>query len=148
MKARGVTKSWLVAALLAMATARPHDGACEMAAAAYTNQILTNASKRLGDSFVKAVETSVASRELNVRQILAKVSLGEADAGFVYRTDALAGGDRVRAIEIPPDLNVIAEYPIAPLTAARHAALARRWIDLVLSERGRAILTRAGFRSP
>jgi len=114
----------------------------------YTNQILANAATRLGESFVKAVEMSIASRELNVRQILAKVSLGEADAGFVYRTDALEGGDRVHTIEIPPDLNVIAEYPIAPLARSRHAALARRWIDLVLSERGRVILTRAGFRTP
>src|SRR5205814_2109829 len=82
----------------------------------------------------------------SLRQILAKVSLGEGDAGFVYRTDAIAGGNRIRVIEIPAKLNVVAEYPIAVVEHSVHPDLARAWIDLLLSERGQSILSRAGFR--
>ena len=85
------------------------------------------------------------SRELNVRQVLAKVTLGEADVGIVYRSDALTAGDKVRVVAIPADANVLAEYPIAALKAAPHPELARRWIDLVHSPAGVAALREAGF---
>jgi molybdate transport system substrate-binding protein len=111
----------------------------------YTNQILANAAKQYGHTFAKRVEANIASRELNVRQILAKVSLGEADAGFVYRTDATAGRNRVRVIEIPPALNVAAEYPIAVVSRAPNPDLAQEWVDLVLSPRGQRVLGEAGF---
>ena len=87
----------------------------------------------------------MASRELNVRQVLAKVVLGEADAGVVYRSDAITARGKVEIVAIPPDLNVIAEYPIAALKAAPHPDLARRWIDLVKSPEGTAALRDAGF---
>jgi len=121
-------------------------GTQEVPIGGYTMQILTNASKQLGEQFAKQVDTNIASKELNVRQILAKVSLGEGDAGFVYRTDAIAGGNRVRVIEIPAKLNVVAEYPIAVVEHSVHPDLARAWIDLLLSDRGQSILSRAGFR--
>jgi ABC-type Fe3+ transport system substrate-binding protein len=87
----------------------------------------------------------VRSRELNVRQVLTKVAMGEGDAGIVYKTDALTMPDKVQIIEIPSAINVVAEYPIAVLKAAPHADLARDFVKLVLSKEGEKVLTAAGF---
>src|SRR3954469_18053734 len=100
-------------------------GVPEVPIGAYTLRILDGASKRYGGDFRSKVEANLASRELNVRQVLAKVGLGEADAAIVYRTDAAAAKDKVEVIPIPPDLNVVAEYPIAVLTKAQQPALAK-----------------------
>ena len=112
---------------------------------AYTLQILQKAAGKLGADFPDRVQAKVASRELNVRQVLSKVVLGEADAGVVYRSDALAAKGKVQIITIPPDLNVTAEYPIAAMKSAAHPDIARRWIDLVKSPVGTAALREAGF---
>jgi molybdate transport system substrate-binding protein len=114
----------------------------------YTLQILDKASKSLGGDFRARVEARVVSHELNVRQVLAKVTLGEADAGVVYRTDAATAADRVAIVTIPAELNVIAEYPIAAVEGAAHPELARAWLGLVLSAKGREALGRAGFILP
>lgn len=111
----------------------------------YSQRILENAERRFGAGFVSRVQARVVSHELNVHQVLAKVALGEADAGIVYRTDLAAMGDRVEAIPIPPELNVQAEYVIAQLRRAPHPELARRWLELVFSPSGRAALARHGF---
>jgi len=110
----------------------------------YTVQILDKA----GAPFKDKVMANVASRELNVRQVLAKVSLGEADAGIVYRTDAMAAKDKVEIIEIPAKINVVAEYPVAVLAKAPQAAAAKAFVDLLLSNDGQKRLTAAGFVAP
>lgn len=120
-------------------------GSPEVPIGRYTLQILDRAGARFGKDFRTRVEANVVSRELNVRQVLNKVSLGEAQAGIVYRTDANAAEGRVTVVSIPSDINVIAEYPIALVAAAPHPQLARAWIDLVLSEEGQAVLRNAGF---
>ena len=120
-------------------------GVPEVPIGAYTLQILQRAAAKLGADFPKRVQAKVASRELNVRQVLAKVVLGEADAGVVYRSDAIAAAGKVAIVSIPPEVNVIAEYPIAALKAAPHPDLARLWIDLVTSPAGTAALREAGF---
>jgi molybdate transport system substrate-binding protein len=120
-------------------------GTPEVPIGAYTLQILQKAAAKLGADFPKRVDAKVASRELNVKQVLAKVVLGEADAGVVYRSDALAAGAKVQVVTIPPELNVTAEYPIVALKAAPHAELARKWIELVRSSAGAAALREAGF---
>jgi molybdate transport system substrate-binding protein len=122
-------------------------GAPEVPIGRYTVEILEHAAK-LGDGFREKVEANVVSRELNVKQVLAKVTLGEADAGIVYRTDAKATKEPIGIIVIPPELNVIAEYPIAAVAAAPHPKLARAWIELVRGPAGRAALTAAGFMPP
>src|SRR5262249_35413967 len=65
--------------------------------------------------------------------------------GIVYRTDARYAGHEVRVIEIPAELNVLAEYPIATVTRAPNAELARAWVTLVTSPAGQAALRDAGF---
>lgn len=124
-------------------------GVPEVPIGRYTLQILDRASATaLGSDFRARVEAKVVSRELNVRQVLTKVSLGEADAGIVYRTDARAARDGVGVITIPLDVNVIAEYPIAVVSDAAHPALARDWIAFVVSVEGQRLLAKAGFIAP
>jgi molybdate transport system substrate-binding protein len=119
-------------------------GVAEVPIGNYTLQILDKA----GAAFKEKVIANVASRELNVRQVLAKVGLGEADAGVVYRTDAMASKDKVEVIEIPAKFNVVAEYPVAVLTKAPQAAAARAFVDLLLSSDGQKRLVAAGFVAP
>jgi molybdate transport system substrate-binding protein len=123
-------------------------GSAELPIGRYTAEVLDRASRELGADFRSRVEAKVVSRELNVRQVLSKVVLGEAQAGIVYRTDALAAKDRVRMVPIPKEFNVIARYPIAVASRAPHPALARAWVDFVRSPDGQAVLSKAGFRSP
>jgi molybdate transport system substrate-binding protein len=120
-------------------------GAPEVPIGGYTRLVLAKAAAKLGADFGMRVGARIVSRELNVRQVLAKVVLGEADAGIVYRTDALVAAGKVRVVEIPPELNLTAEYPIATLRAAPHADLARRFVALVRSPPGTAALREAGF---
>jgi len=120
-------------------------GAPEVPIGAYTLQILKKAEGRFGAGFAERVEARVVSRELNVRQVLAKVVLGEADAGVVYRSDAITVRDKVRVLPIPPELNVTARYPIAALKNAPSPELARQWIALVTSAAGAEGLRDAGF---
>jgi molybdate transport system substrate-binding protein len=118
-------------------------GAAEVPIGAYTERILDAA----GPEFRRRVEERIVSRELNVRQVLAKVALGEADAAIVYRTDAQAAAGKVQMLEIPGA--PVAEYPIAPLAGAPHPDLARRFVERVLSPPGQRVLESFGFlRAP
>lgn len=88
---------------------------------------------------------NVVSEESNVRLVRSKVELGEADAAFVYKTDVL-GRSRVRAVEIPPELNVMADYPIAVVQPSYQ--LADHFLRFVLSTDGSRILEKHGFVAP
>jgi molybdate transport system substrate-binding protein len=88
------------------------------------------------------------SEEVDVKAVLSKVELDEADAGLVYATDAVAGGDKVRPIDIPASGENLNRYPVAALSEAGRPALARAWVDLLTSARGRQVLTDAGFGTP
>jgi molybdate transport system substrate-binding protein len=120
-------------------------GTPEVPIGRYTLQILERAGASLGADFRARVESRVVSRELNVRQVLAKVTLGEADLAFVYRSDAVAAAERVNVVAIPGDVNIVADYPIAALKDAPQPALARDWIARVLSAEGQRVLEAAGF---
>lgn len=115
-------------------------------AGAYALQCLRRASEELGTAFAEGVDASVVSRESNVRQTLAKVVLGEADAAVVYASDAVAAGDAVATIEIPEAFNVTASYPIAVVDESAHTDLSGAFVALLRSEAGRTILERHGFR--
>ena len=113
-----------------------------------TAAMLDRASEVFGSRWRARVEASIVSRELNVRQVLSKVLLGEADAAVVYDSDLVAASEKLDAVRIPDEANVIAEYPIAVVRPAREEALAQAFVRLVLSSEGRAALTRAGFLPP
>jgi len=86
--------------------------------------------------------------EQDVKAVLTKIELGEADAGLVYVTDVVAAGDKVEGIVVPEAADVVSAYPIAVLTGAPNPRGARAWVDFVLSDEGRAALAAAGFVAP
>lgn len=88
------------------------------------------------------------TEEKDVKAVLAKVTLGEVDAGLVYTTDATAAGDAVHSVPIAAADNATTSYPIAVLTHAEHAATARQFVEYVRSPDGRAVLADAGFGPP
>ena len=110
----------------------------------YARQSLDKMNGSFGADFKDKVLANVVSNEDNVKQVVAKVQLGEADAGIVYTSDAIAAPD-LKTIEIPSELNVIAKYPIAPLTKSAHADLAKTFTDYVLSTEGQSVLKKWGF---
>ena len=115
----------------------------EVPVGGYTRLMLDNA----GANFKSQVLTNVVSNENNVKQVLAKVKLGEADAGIVYASDAAAAPE-LPVIEIPPEWNVLAEYPISVLKDAPHPQLAGDFVAFVFSPQGQAVLQKWGFSTP
>ncbi len=88
------------------------------------------------------------SQEPNVRAVLSKVRLGEADAGLVYVTDAAAAGDAVRTVPVPAERNVVAAYPAATLESSEQPGAAQDFVDWLGAEEARDILAEAGFLLP
>ncbi len=99
-----------------------------------------------GADFARRVAANIVSEEDNVKQVVAKVQLGEADAGVVYSSDVTPAVRRdVAIIPIPDPYNELAVYPIAVLKNARAPDAARRFVDFVLSEAGQERLVAHGF---
>ncbi len=94
------------------------------------------------------VNVTPVSLEENVKGIVTKVTLGEADAGIVYTTDVIAAGAAAEGIDIPADINVIATYPVAVTKNAPNPEGARAFVDFVVGERGQKILAGFGFTAP
>jgi molybdate transport system substrate-binding protein len=92
------------------------------------------------------VDVTPDSLEENVKAVVTKVTLGEADAGIVYTTDVLAAGPAATGVAISDDVNVVAEYPIAAVGDA--GAAAQGFIDFVLGPEGQAILASFGVGAP
>lgn len=86
--------------------------------------------------------------EPDVRALLTKIEAGELDAGIVYATDVTARSGTVVGVEIPEDLNTIAEYPIVVLTGGDNVDGGAAFVAFVLSDTGRAILVDHGFSTP
>jgi molybdate transport system substrate-binding protein len=95
--------------------------------------------------FSPTVMVNVVSYEENVRAVLSKITLGEADAGIVYTTDAAAITDEIGTLEIPDDLNTIATYPIAATANAKNPELAQKFVEYVLGPEGQQVLVKYGF---
>lgn len=117
----------------------------------YGRQILANASAADGgisSDFATRALATLASNEPNVRSVLAKVQLGEADAGIVYTTDLRAASGEVRAIDIPGRYNVVARYPIAVTRDSARSDVARAFVDYILSMEGQALMHQFGFSAP
>lgn len=107
------------------------------------------AGKYAAEAFAKAgVAVPKASQEVDVKGVVTRVSLGEADAGVVYTTDVRAAGDRVEGVTIPDAHNVDARYPIAALKGGENAAGGAAFVAFVLSPAGQRLLADAGFAAP
>lgn len=100
---------------------------------AYTNEVLDRAG----------VDLTPVSFESNVRAVLTKVELGEADAGVVYSTDIAAAGERIDGVAIADEFNVEAEYPIVALGESGEA-----FVEFVLGDEAQQMLREHGFGAP
>ncbi len=99
-----------------------------------------------GAGWARRALANVVSEEENVKGVVGKVQLGEADAGIVYGSDVTRRiVRRVSPLAIPDDANTTAVYTIAVMAAAKHPDAARAFIDLVRSKDGQAILVHSGF---
>ena len=104
----------------------------------YTRTVL----RKLG---LSSVLSKVVSQETDVRAVTGKVALGQADAGFVYVTDARAVADRVTVIRIPAWAQPRVRYEIAVVSSSSKKTAAQAWIRTLLSARGQAALKEYGF---
>jgi len=114
----------------------------------YSLDFLDKAVKDPGfdPQFKDNVIKNVVSYEDNVKTVLNKVTLGEADAGIVYVSDITPdAATKVSTIEIPDALNTIANYPIAPISDSNNPELAQAFVALVLSPDGQAVMAKYGF---
>jgi molybdate transport system substrate-binding protein len=115
----------------------------------YAMEMLDKANYRgdYGDKFKAGVLNNVVSYEENVRAVLSKILLGEADAGIVYLSDALGAEEgQIKLIEIPKGVNITASYYIAPVSDSSNQLLAQEFIDFILSPAGQEIIKRYGFK--
>jgi molybdate transport system substrate-binding protein len=94
------------------------------------------------------VTVTADSLEQNVRGVVNKVTAGEADAGVVYVTDVTAAGDGADMVEIPEDINVLAEYPIATVEGSGSAEVGETFIEFLTGTEGQAIMAEYGFGAP
>ena len=115
---------------------------------AYSREALTKLARAPGfpAAFDRKVLANVVSQEENVKSVVAKVQLGEADAGIVYVSDAIGGVARyLRVFPIPEPQNVRADYPLAVLRAAKAPVAAGGFVSLVLGPDGQKVLQRYGL---
>jgi molybdate transport system substrate-binding protein len=114
----------------------------------YSLEFLDKASAdaTYGSDYKDSVLANVVSFEDNVKAVVTKISLGEADAGIVYVTDITSDvTESIGTLDIPDELNSIATYPIAPIADSKNADLADAFVTLVLSDEGQAVLAKYGF---
>jgi molybdate transport system substrate-binding protein len=113
----------------------------------YAEELIANLAEEppAPDGFADAYAANIVSREDNVRAVLAKIELGEGDAGIVYETDAAASDD-VTIVGVPEDANVRAEYAVVILAGS--APGATDFVEWLLADTARGILASHGFRLP
>jgi molybdate transport system substrate-binding protein len=104
------------------------------------------AAKKAVDA--SGVKLTPVTLEQDVKAALSKVRLGEVDAALVYRTDAKAAASDVDGVEFPESAGAINEYPIVVVKNAPNRAGAQAFVSYLLSDRGKAVLTQAGFQAP
>jgi molybdate transport system substrate-binding protein len=116
----------------------------------YGLQVLDNLGKSsgYGAAYEKKVKANIVSQEENVKAVVQKVQLGEADAGIVYLTDVTKqASDSITKITIPDQYNVIAQYPLAVVKGAPHSQEAQDFVSYILSSPAQSVLTQYHFIS-
>ncbi len=115
----------------------------------YATELVENLAKEAGypANFVAAYSANIASKEDNVKAVVAKIELGEGDAGIVYVTDAKAS-TKVTTVGVPDSANVPATYDGVVVKASRNAAAAKAFLDWFAGPDGQAILGGLGFLPP
>ena len=115
----------------------------------YANQAVDNLAKVAGypADFAAKYAANIASKEPNVKGIVAKVELGEGDAGIVYVTDAKAS-TKVKPVEIPAEANVPATYGGVVIKDAKFATDATAFFDWLTGTDGQALFAKYGFLPP
>lgn len=114
----------------------------------YTQNMFEKMSKLevFGADFQERANANIVSREPNVRQVVAKVQLGEADAAVVYLTDVTpSSASGLMTIAIPDDLNTLATYPIALVAGGPQAELGQAFIQMVMGQAGQSVLQKWNF---
>lgn len=113
----------------------------------YALAVLEDGNKLYGEAFKEMTLNNVVSREANVKQVWSKVKLGEADCGIVYRSDVIGTkSEELKVINIPEEINVEAEYWIGILKQDKTNAPAKELYNMIISENGKQILKKYGFR--
>lgn len=126
-------------------------GAPAVPVGTYSREVLRRLSAEAGypSDYAVRVMANVVSEEENVKSVVAKVQLGEADAGMVYRSDVTPAVERyVKVFELPEAAQIVARYPIAALREARQPQAAQAFLDLLASPAGRAVLERHRMQAP
>ena len=108
-------------------------------AGSYTIQVLNNMK------ITAAVLANVVSRETDVREVLAKVALAEADAGFVYSTDAKTAPGKVEVVNVPAGAKPTVRYGICVVSGTTNRPAAQAFVKKVMARSGQARLIAAGF---
>jgi molybdate transport system substrate-binding protein len=119
-------------------------GAAAVPVGAYTREVLA----RLPAAERRAIEANIRSSEPDVGGVVGKLTQGAVDAGFVYVTDVVAAGDRLRPIALPEALRPTVAYGVAVVKGAREPAAARAFVAGLLHGTGEAALREAGFEPP
>jgi molybdate transport system substrate-binding protein len=105
---------------------------------AYTLTVLDN----LG---INPSSLNIVSQEAKVTDIVTKLELGEADAGFIYTSDARTAGGKLKTFQLPASAQATAIYPIGIVTGSKNPKAAQQWIDLVMNPQGQQVLESDGF---
>ena len=105
-----------------------------------------SATQRVEDS--TGVHLSPVSEELNVTDVLNKVTTGQADAGLVYVTDARSAGSKATTVNFPEAAGAVNVYPVAVLKKAPQPTLAQKFVAMVTGDPGQNILAQSGFAKP
>jgi len=116
-------------------------GSATVPVGAYTRQVLA----RLGPARRRAILAHVRSDEPDVAGVVGKLSQGAVDAGFVYRSDVVASGGKLRAIALPPQLQPTVVYAVAVVKGTKKESAARKFVAALVGPRGQAALRGAGF---
>ena len=115
----------------------------------YAKQLVDNLAEEAGfpADFAAKYTASIASKEEDVKSVVAKIEIGEGDAGIVYVTDAKAS-TKVTTVDVPPSANVPATYAGVVVKASKNAAAAKAFLDWFAGPDGQAILSSFGFLPP